>query len=254
MQKKGFVILMIFVVVVTVLFLWNELNDLEVDKKINHEKLADYFTCIGVIATVVTLFYIHRQLVEMKLDRSASIFPDLLPKGITLYTIDKEMRITPSIESNVRDNGVTEIIRPLFFKVNTRYAMDTDTQKDEAFITIENIGRGPAKDIEIKWIYDSEEVKNLFIDYYEAPITLETNNDKQFFQSIGNADSINIDLPKNYMPCCGQFVNTTILKKPILKLELSYKNLFNEVQEKKVFKTDILNLNPFLIMSFELLK
>lgn len=62
-----------FVVITTAFFLWGEISNFSASSKINHEKVYSYFTVISSVATVITLYFLHKQLRQINVSKNADL-------------------------------------------------------------------------------------------------------------------------------------------------------------------------------------
>lgn len=118
-------ILILCSVIIVVLFLWQELPDLSLSKKINAEKVSAFFAAIGSLLTAVTVYLLYKQIKEQIEDRKAASRPDLYPER-QFFTLVRE-RSFPKLTRDKKD----EVLAGL--------------------ISLHNIGLGAAKEITVKW-------------------------------------------------------------------------------------------------------
>ena len=66
-------ILIAFSVFIFILFIWKEWKGWSIEKKINADKVAAFFTAIGSLLTAVTVYFLYKQIQEQIEDRKAEI-------------------------------------------------------------------------------------------------------------------------------------------------------------------------------------
>jgi len=64
--NRRIVAFVFFSLLLLIPFAWKELSDLSLSKKIDHEKIASYFTCLTFAAAGLSLYFLYQQLQEMK--------------------------------------------------------------------------------------------------------------------------------------------------------------------------------------------
>lgn len=228
-------ILAAFSVLFFIILVFFKYNDpIDTGQTINSSKWGDFATCIAAIATSLTLFYLVRQIIEM---RKAASHPDVHPSTINLIAVENSQLPEFRLQSDDNPYGI----------LNPK-------------IILYNIGLGAAKDVYTKWHYDPNEVKKYVDGKYPEIMSLEPEKRIDFIPADKN-DSI--DLPNSsYMVCCGVrcnqdvdiFFNTTFgnqeeKPKPSLKLFVKYKDIFNKLHCKN-FDVSIKNWGNDVEMSF----
>lgn len=222
MIESVFYIATFSIIILTVFFVWNEPQNFSLNKTINSQKIAEYFTCLGAIATVMTLLFIYKQLIEINVDRKASVLPYLIPKETTLFTLDRK---TIVVFPTAQNQDPLEISRPFFYNEVTD---PTNISKPTASVKVENIGKGNARLVKIHWIYDHQTIKEFVKDVYESDLTIDNISDKEILSTIKTESGEDIRLPISYMACCGTKINKKEIKKPALKLRLTYNNILGD--------------------------
>src|SRR5689334_20143367 len=76
-MKRTVILFVIFTGLLTGSFLWKERID--INKRINDEKIGNFFAAFAGVATVVSIYFLYGQLIEMKESRKAANIPDLYP-------------------------------------------------------------------------------------------------------------------------------------------------------------------------------
>lgn len=256
---KAFPIALIFLSIV-VAFLWNERIDFK--NKINDQKIANFFvTVFTIIGTIATIFYTIKQYKLSELVNRTSIKPDIFPKS---YFFKME------------DDGSPLEIRGIAPNLYLTHAMRL---KHDFALLIENIGVGIAKNLKFKWIFNISEVEALIKGtYYLTP-----GDKSKDIDYLGPSKSISIELPSEYLSCCGPklfdkfetkfFSNEDTLNlpkpssrniedeitkweeatypkvRPELFLELTYTDV-QDFQYQKVFKTKVTGISNIVTFEF----
>lgn len=256
---KAIPIALVFLLIV-VAFLWNEKIDFK--NKINDQKIANFFvTVFTIIGTIATIFYTIKQYKLSELVNRTSIKPDLYPKSYFFKMEDDESPLEiAGIDSN------------LYLTHAVRLKHDFD-------LLIENIGVGIAKSVKFKWVFNISEVEELIKGtYYLTP-----GDNVKSIDHLGSAKSISIELPSEYLSCCGPklfdkfetkfFSNEDTLNlpkpssrkieeeitkwkeatypkvRPELFLELTYTDVQN-FQYQKIFKTKVTGISNIVTFEF----
>jgi hypothetical protein len=216
-MRKFILPLSIAAIIFIALFFWNE--TLSNRLKINDQKISNFFTIIGSLATATSIFLLYRQIREMQEDRKASNKPDLYPEVTTYQMLTL---------SGLRPNALLDII-----------ATRTDSEDgnvNDRFLKIFNIGLGTAKEIEFEWIYNLQEVLRIIEGkYYFNPEEIPKNSRINFLSANSHAQ---IDIPYTYFKCCATSLNkkeiptseqidVTKSDKPRLNLKILYRDIYN---------------------------
>lgn len=75
-MKQLIKLLSFFITFLLILFLWQEISDLSLSKKINSEKVSSFFTTISSMLTALTVFLLYKQIGVQIEDRKVSTKPD----------------------------------------------------------------------------------------------------------------------------------------------------------------------------------
>lgn len=240
-MKKTIFALSIFTVILLIIFFWQETENLSLDRKIDDDKLANFFTAFGGIVVSISLYYLYKQLIEMK----SGYLPDLYLSSV---------KFNVSVESGLEyiDNKPTLKIRQI---------EDNKTSDVNGYFQLHNIGLGSCKNISIKWIYNIETVKEIFQNKFQYLPKFTTESQHiDFLEANGK---IQIDIPEFYFFCCAPEYNFNstnhrefaekILKgipiKPKLEGEIKYYDIQNEPYTKK-FNVEIMPINDILRIKF----
>ncbi len=134
--------LLFAVVIISILFLWDEWSNLSLYKPINHEKFNSYFSSIGALATAFSLYLIYMQTKLISEGNNLAFAPNLvLPP-----TYEFVFYLTNHVE-----NG----------KLVPFYKLQRDPAEDELLeslsLTLTNYGKSAALDIVIS-LYDAAAV------------------------------------------------------------------------------------------------
>jgi len=201
------------IVYATVVFLWGE--TLNFNLPINHEKIANYATVIGAIGSTIAMLFLAKQLIEMELARKSTYRPMLVPDKVKLSVYKPRdphygpnyvvFRLITS-ENGVRKNSHPGI--PLF-----------------------NIGKGMAKNIEIKWTIDLEEVEKFTSKVY-IPDELPSWAPKQEIAFIEESKFKTFVLPTAFLICLDPDLREYKgPPKPNLEMNISYEDIAGEPQK-----------------------
>src|SRR5688572_24040789 len=82
------IVFLFFAIGLTTVYLWGEFSNISPALKINDEKFSSYFTALSSVATVITLFFLYKQLQQVNNARNDDVVPDLYPLNCILYTKD----------------------------------------------------------------------------------------------------------------------------------------------------------------------
>lgn len=233
MQKKIiFTVSTLLFLALILLFFWCE--DLKTNQRINSEKISHFASIIGSFATLITVYLLYKQVKEMIDGRNSAYRP-------VLY-IDKNQFLTKDLP-NPDFKKILRLEENKFPVVGFYKVIQLgDEQKLLPFfltINIKNIGLGVARNIEIQWVYDIEEVKKCLVGFYDE----EQNYPKvDSIDFISVNDSYEIFLPYGYMQLYGQKLNTKLIdiisnsesnedKKPSICLIVRYKNIYEKSYE-----------------------
>lgn len=222
-EQKILFALSVFCILLTIIFLWNEIDSFDLSRKANSEKIAAYFTVLGASVAGVSLYLLSRQLMVLNLSNELISKPDLYP-SFTEFEVKDEIAFSLS-ESN--NKPIIRVFRLEGNKLTTPY------------IELFNIGNGSAKSINIKWHYDISKVDLIIKEVYNYKEISSTEEETiDFLQEKGK---IPINIPFHYFICCGQQLNSDILDrielqseklKPELKLLISYQDIQNKWNKK----------------------
>lgn len=202
-------ILILCLVIIVVLFLWQELPDLSFSKKINAEKVSAFFTAIGSLLTAVTVYLLYKQIKEQIEDRKAASRPDLYPER-QFFTLVRE-RNFPKLTRDKKD----EVLAGL--------------------ISLHNIGLGAAKEIVVKWHFKKDVLAPMINpDLVELYSNLETERNYSF---VSPNNKIEIQLPLMYLATLSSFKDgwSEVVWEELF-LELSYKDIHDFECPIKIFK------------------
>ena len=195
-KNQGF-ILRIFIgliILIVIIFLWKELPDLSLSKKINSEKVSALATSFGALITAITVYFLYKQLEYQIEDRKAATKPDLYPIGLKLFVKGEEKFSV----NEIGDGG--------FYYVPQFIVADNE-EKNRIFVSIQihNIGLAAAKEIKYEWKFDEEEVQKRIHQLYPA---LLDSSDKMI-DFIPAGANVEIKFPESYLNTCGPQLNYT---------------------------------------------
>lgn len=236
-MKKTTYVLILFTIILLVLFLWKEFETLDINQKINDDKLANFFTSFGGIIVAITLYYLYEQLI-------AGNSPDLYFSSVVFNVTEKD-----SIYENKKTLKFLQIIDEKISDVNS-------------YFILHNTGTGTCKNISIKWIYDLEEIKKMIQEKYQYFPRFTTESQQlSFIESNGK---IQIQIPEFYFYSCApefnfnennhselakKLINGEELK-PKLSVEIKYFDNRNNQRTKK-FKLEIQAVNNKIDIKFK---
>lgn len=237
LMKKSTYLLIIFTIILIVLFLWEEVETLDINQKINDDKIANFFTSFSGVIVAISLYYLYKQLIEGN-------HPDLYISSTIFNVTEKE-----SIYANKRSLNFHQIIDEKITDINS-------------YFVLHNTGTGTCKNVSICWIYNMAEIKELIQDdYFYFPIFSTEKQQLSFIESNGK---IQIEIPKFYFYSCAPKLNFNrdnhreqsekLIKgeelKPKIYVELTYYNNRNKKYTKK-FKLDIQAVNNKIDIKFK---
>lgn len=236
-MKKTTYILIVFTIILIVLFLWQELETLNIKRKINDEKLANFFTSFGGVIVAVSLYYLYEQLI-------GGNSPDLYFSSAVFNVTEKE-----SIYEDKKALKFLQIIDEKITDLNS-------------YFVLYNTGTGTCKNISIKWIYDLKEINEIIQhDYQYFPRFTTESQQLSFIESNGK---IQIEIPEFYFYSCAPEFNFNINNhselaeklmkgeelKPTLNVEITYYDSRNNKITKK-FKLEIQAVNNKIDIKFK---
>lgn len=236
-MKKATRILVLFTIILIMLFLWEELENLNFNEKINDDKIANFFTSFGGVIVAVSLYYFYEQLIAVNL-------PDLYFSSAMFNITEKE-----SVFENKKSLKFLQILDEKISDLNS-------------YFVLHNTGTGTCKNISIKWIYDLEEIKKIIQnDYQYFPRFVAESQQLSFIESNGKTQ---IEIPEFYFYCCApefnfnennhselakKLINGEELK-PKLNVEITYYDSRNNKKTKK-FKVEIQAVNNTIDIKFK---
>lgn len=208
-MKSLIKILILCSIIILILFLWQELPDWSLSKKINAEKVSAFFTAISSLLTAVTVYLLYTQIKEQIEDRKAASRPDLYP-----------------------DNQFFTLIQERNFPKLTR-----DKKEDvlAGLISLYNIGLGAAKEITVKWHFK----KNILAPLITAELVeFYTNREtERMYSFVSPNNQIEVQLPLMYLASLTSFkTGWTEMVWEELFLEISYKDIHDFDCPVKKFK------------------
>ena len=202
-------ILIFFILLIFILYLWNEFPDLSLSKKINAEKVSSFFIAISSLLTAVTVFLIYNQILEQIENRKAASKPVLYPED-QFFSIED----------------------------NTGFAKLKRENKNESLIgliSLHNIGLGAAKEISVKWHFNESLLKPLIVQALQE-IYSNKNIDKKY-SFISANKQIEVQLPLMYLASLSAFKKgwtETIWEE--LYLEIIYKDIHDFTYPSIIFE------------------
>lgn len=239
-MKKTTYILIIFTIVLIIIFFWGELESFNINKKINDDKISNFFTSFSGVIVAISLYYLYEQLKEMK---SVNL-PDLNISPATFY--------------------VTEEIGLIYNKKTLKFCqyLDNKVSDSRPYFELHNTGLGTCKNVSIKWKYDINSIKEIIQDNYEYfPIFITESQQLTFLESNGK---VQIEIPEFYYYCCApefnfnsknhhelsnKLINGEELH-PELNVELKYFDVKNDKIIKN-FKVEIQAVNNTIKTHFK---
>jgi hypothetical protein len=199
-------------VILLFLFLWREIPDLSLSKKINPEKVSSFFTAMGSLLTAVTVFLLYKQIKEQIEDRRASSKPDLYPTD--QFFNSRHDKIMPRLTRDKKDEALSGLI------------------------SIHNIGLGTAKEIIVRWRFNKDLLGKLvdggLKDFYMS------EEPEDFFSFVSANSQLDTQLPLIYMASFSSFEpGWTLTIWEELYLEISYKDIHDFQYSTKIFKATV---------------
>lgn len=227
-MRKTIYAFTVFTIILIITFFWGELDNLNVNEKINDAKISNFFTSFSGVVVAISLYYLYEQIVETKLTN----LPDL--------------NISSSVFNVTEKTGIIHNKKSLKFL----QVIDNRASEMSPFFELHNLGLGASKNISIKWIYDIEQIKNIIKEDYEYfPIFIAENQKIGF---LASNDKVQINIPEFYFYCCAPEFNfneknhSELSKKmmngenihPKLEVEITYNNQRNAIIKRK-FEVEI---------------
>lgn len=208
-MKSILKLLILCSVIIIILFLWKELPDLSLSKKINAEKVSSFFTAIASLLTAVTVYLLYNQIKEQIEDRRASSRPDLYPEN-QFFTLIKRQNFPELIRDKKDDNLI-------------------------GLISLHNIGLGAAKEITVKWQFRKDIIVPLIaVDLVNVYSNRETERSYSF---VSPNNQIEVQLPLMYLASLSSFKEGwSEMVWEELFLEISYKDIHDFHCPVKIFK------------------
>ena len=227
--KKNFwgVSIIIFLGLI-VLFFHGEGEGLNIRQRINSEKISHFFSIIGTFVTSFTVYLLYRQVNEMIVGRNLAYQPILYINKNEFLTEDNS-----NYDYTKTMNGKVQTVNAQFYKL---YPCGDVELVPRPTVSVKNIGLGVARNIEIQWMYDSEEVKSYIKDSYdENDLSFEYEENIDF---ISVNESTDVYLPYAYMQLYGTKLNQDTVEladkgekendKPSICLKITYKNIYGK--------------------------
>lgn len=223
-MKIILILFTIFTLILTFSFFRGE--HIDFNCKINDEKIGNFFTALGSVAAIISIYFLYKQLGEIQDARRASQQSDIYP-SFTQFIVKDEYNFSAFAEN---EKPVLRIYRnePTHLEQTIR-----------PYIELHNIGFGAAKNISLKWDYNKNEIIKLIKDvYYYNENTTKEKEEIDFVQADGK---FNIKIPSFYLICCGEQLNQSYLDtiepidekpKPKIQLEINYQDTQNNHYNK----------------------
>lgn len=202
-------ILILCSIIIVILFLWQELSDLSLTKKINAEKVSAFFTAIGSLLTAVTVYLLYNQIKTQIEDRKASSRPDLYPER-QFFTLIQE-RNFPKLTRDKKEDVLAGLI------------------------SLHNIGLGAAKEITVKWHFKKDILTPLInTDLVQLYTNRETERQYSF---VSPNNQIEVQLPLMYLASLSSFKDgwAEVVWEELF-LEIAYKDIHDFDCPVKKFK------------------
>jgi hypothetical protein len=234
MRKLHIYLFLCILILVTILFIWNELGHLSFHEKINHDKVGSYFTTIAAIVTATAFLLIVQQTELMKMANTNLVKPNLFIEDINYSLVQPE---------GFGDTYLGNVLVSL--------AVLEDPHDLSALIKLLNIGQGIAFKVSSKWEYDQKEVLKITQGLYDdSSNVFNTRSFQLDYLKVGQERKI-IMPPYRYINLFG---NKLLYKSnyegehwvirdgityeiPKLKLKVSYKDVHG-VSYEDWFKVD----------------
>jgi len=173
------------IIILSLVFFWNEINDLSLSKKINHDKIADYFTTLFTFFGTIAAIYFGYNQNKLSEDLNiATIRPYLAPERSTFKMKDFPL---PNVDSKTLYIAIPESI----------------SEHSPVGLKIKNKGVGAAKDIHLEWKFDNKQVEKIVEGIY-LPRDINLLSIPEIIQA---GDTDYLPLPNDYLCCCGSRVN-----------------------------------------------
>jgi hypothetical protein len=139
---KVFVICGVLWLALTIIFLWGELSHFDFGSKVNHEKVASYFTCLGFIVGICSIVGLFLQVSKSENDKHDTYKPLLMPKQAVISTTSQF--------------GLKSPAKPPFVSVSGNHS--TCFVILNGGVPIKNVGMGLAKRTRFYWEYDNDDL------------------------------------------------------------------------------------------------
>jgi len=211
----------VFVLILGTIFFWNE--KLSIKYRINDQKITNLFLIVTGTVTSFSVLLLAKQLEEQRINRLASVLPDIYPEDFQCELIEGEHKIGGK-------DGIHIVPKDY----------------NSYWISIDNIGIGPAKEIHTEWIYSIDQVNDLIKGTYEY-FTPMKRGDSDYINFLKPEQTGKVYLPFFYILCCGPNLNLRSASsgsdgvfgiKPSLKLRTNYMDINNRAFEK-IFNVDV---------------
>ena len=200
--------------------------------------MTDFFLIISSIALVVSIFLIYFLLRSILNDKKAANQPDL-------YPVKASFTMT---EFTFADNRLPFVL-PVRVKQKVK-----DKNTSPTYLELVNIGMGPAKQIDIEWIFDVNKIEEVIRGIYDS----NKNNfiNKEEIDFISPNDTIEIGSPIYFLNLFGPKVkiataseNGPTNENLKLKLKISFKDIYNQ-NYSKIFATTIESVGSKITLNF----
>ena len=240
-MKKTIITIAFFTLILIAMFLWNDTGSLSIQKQIDDDKIANFFTAFSGIVVSISLYFLYKQLREMK----SGYLPDLY-----FSYAEFRVKVEPG-RDYIDDKSVLKV----------KQLKEIDGLDINGYFQLHNIGLGSCKHISINWIYNLDDVKKIIKDKFQHwPIFTTESQHIDFLEKDGK---IQIEIPEFYFLCCAEEDNFNInnhreiadkvLKglpiKPKLEVTVKYHDIQNELYTKK-FNVEIIPINDILRIKF----
>lgn len=133
-----------FTTILFFFFMHGELKNIDLKKPINHEKFDAFFSCVGAIGAVLSLYFIYRQ-VQLAVDAHRATLPDLRIKSNFKFLVQPLWG---------RDERENEILKDM------QLSFPTTAHKNDGKMIIINYGKSVAYDITISPFENINHVQN----------------------------------------------------------------------------------------------
>jgi hypothetical protein len=186
-RKQIIITILCPLVILAILFFWRELDDLSTYKKINHEKLSNFFSSLFTLyGTIAAIYFAYNQNKIAKENNSSTIRPYLVPENSSFKMKDLDIQFEVS-----RDEKLY-LTFPVPVSGDGRLGVKT-----------KNKGVGAAKNICVDWKYNKTEVNKIVKGVYH-PNNIKTLPNPEIIPA-GETDFLS--LPNYYLTCCGHLIN-----------------------------------------------